>query len=150
MKKIILSLALATAILTSAFANPIEREPGFAVKKSFSREFSNIKEVKWEELNTNSGVYLATFSFNNEQLQAFFTEEGEFLGTTRQITAAQLPIMVIKELGRQYADAKVASVYEYSLTDGLAYYITVVTEKTSLIVKATGAGQLTVYKKQRQ
>jgi hypothetical protein len=150
MKKIILSLAFATAILTSAFAAPVEREPGFAVKNSFSKEFANIKDVKWEELNNRTGVYLATFSFNNEQLQAFFTEEGEFLGTTRQITSAQLPIMVIKEMGKQYPNAKVASVYEYSLTDGLAYYITVVTEKTSMIVKATGAGELTVYKKQKQ
>jgi hypothetical protein len=149
MKKIILSLAFATAILTSAFAAPTDKDPGSAVRKSFSKEFSNIKEVKWEELNT-SGVFLATFAFNNEQLQAFFTEEGEFLGTTRQISVEQLPIMVLKEMAKQYTGARIASVYEYSLTDGLSYYITVVTEKNSLIIKATGSGQLTVYKKQKQ
>lgn len=149
MKKIILSLAFAAAVLTSAFAAPVETEPGYAVRDAFSREFANIKEVKWETLN-NTGVYLANFNFNNEPLQAFFTEEGEFLGTTRQIPAAQLPIMVIKEMGKRFPGAKTASVYEYSLNDGLSYYITIITEKTSMIVKATGGGQLTVYKKQKQ
>jgi hypothetical protein len=149
MKKIILSLAFAAAIITSAFAAPIEKEPGYAVRDAFSKEFADIKEVKWEELG-NTGVYLANFTFNNESLQAFFTAEGEFVGTTRQISTAQLPIMVIKQLGKQYPNATIGSISEYSLSDGLSYYITVVTDKTSMIVKATGGGYLTVYKKQKQ
>jgi hypothetical protein len=149
MKKIILSLTLAAAILTSGFAYAAEGNPGTAVKDAFSREFAQIKDVKWDMVN-KEGIYQATFIFNNESLQAFFTEEGDFLGTTRLITKSQLPILVTRELDKKYADAMIRTVFEHSMTDGLAYYITLVTKKGAIIVKATGNGELTVHQRSRQ
>ena len=93
------------------------------------------------------GVYQAKFIFNNETLQAFFTEEGEFLGTTRQILASQLPILVAAGLNKEYADARVVTIFEYSKKDGTDYYITLVTKKGAMIVKANGSGELTVHQR---
>ena len=146
MKKIILSFAISAALLSSVATYAADKKPNVTVKQAFIKEFAQVKEVEWTTVG-NEGIYEAKFTFNNENLQAFFTEEGEFLGTTRQITKSQLPIIVVTELEKQYAGARVATIFEYSKKDGLSYYITLITDKGSKVIKATGNGELTVYKK---
>ena len=148
MKKIILSMALAIAILGSAFATPANYEPSVIVKEAFAKEFCGVKEVQWDKMCGES-VYEAKFTFNNETLQAYFSVEGEFLGTMRLISAARLPVLAANELAKEYPNAHIVSIYEHSMPDALAYYITVTTEKGGLVLKATGSGDLTVYKRYR-
>jgi hypothetical protein len=154
MKKIILSLAIAAATFSSvntfaADKNPALVIPNASIKQAFTKEFAQIKDVAWTTLSKD-GVYEAKFTFNNEELQAFFTEDGEFLGTTRQIQKSQLPILVVTELEKQYTDARVATIFEYSKKDGIAYYITLATNKGAMVIKANGNGELSVYKKNLQ
>lgn len=151
MKKIIVSLTLAAAILTTGTLHAAGNNPNAAVKEAFAKEFAQIKDVKWDVVTKDgNGIYQANFTFNNESLQAFFTEEGEFLGTTRQITKSQLPILVTRELDKKYGDAEIRSVYEHSMTDGIAYYITLVTDKGTIVVKAAGNGELTVRQRNKR
>lgn len=154
MKKIILSLTISAALLSSiatfaADKKPGVTEPGTIVRQAFTKEFAQIKDVQWTTLS-KEGVYEAKFIFNNEDLQAFFSEEGDFLGTTRQIQKSQLPIVVVTELEKQYAGVRVATIFEYSKKDGLAYYITLASDKGAMVVKANGNGELSVYKKNVQ
>ncbi|HTL06812.1 MAG TPA: hypothetical protein VL307_01100 [Chitinophagaceae bacterium] len=147
MKKIILSLTLSAALLSSAFTYAGDRnDPSLKVKQAFSNEFAQVKNVEWVTLRSE-GVYQAKFEFNNESLQAFFTEDGEFLGTTRQITKSQLPILVASGLEKQYADAHVVTIFEYSKKDGIDYYITLTNAKGTVIAKANAGGEFSVYKK---
>jgi len=146
MKKIFLSLTLSAALLSSAFTYAANNEPNFKVKQAFSSEFTQVKNVEWIVMD-KEGVYQAKFIFNNETLQAFFTEDGEFLGTTRQVLKSQLPISVASGLEKQYGSARLISIFEYSKKDGLDYYITLTTDKGAMIVKATGNGEFSVYKK---
>ncbi len=150
MKKIILSLTIAAVLTASSLATyAADKYPNVIVKQAFTREFAQIKDVEWTSVS-KEGVYQAKFIFNNENLQAFFTEDGEFLGTTRQITKSQLPILVVTELEKQYADARVVTIFEYSKKDGTAYYITITGNKGAMILKAAGNGELTVYKRKVQ
>lgn len=147
MKKIFFSLTLTAAILSSAFTYAgTNNEPGIKVKQAFTNEFTQVKDVEWTNMS-KEGVYQAKFSFNNETLQAFFTEEGEFLGTTRQISKSQLPILVASGLEKQYADAHVITIFEYSKKDGIEYYITLTTVKGAIIARASASGEFSVYKK---
>jgi len=146
MKKILLSMTLAVAILGAAFATPADREPSVIVKTAFAKEFINITEVKWVAAET-TGVYEARFTFNNESLQAYFTEEGEFLGTMRLISASRLPVLAANALARKYGNYHVVSVFEYSKPERVAYYITVSDAKGGMMLEATGNGELTVYKR---
>jgi len=142
-----LSLAMAVAVITTGFAkNTSVNDPGAVVKQAFTKEFSHITVVTWD-LISKEGIYEAAFTFNNEALKAYFSEDGEFLGTIREVTKSQLPILVVKEMDQRYPDAKVAAVYEHSMKDGLNYYITILTNKGVLILKATGNGELTVHKR---
>ena len=149
MKKMILSLSIAAALLSFTTVHAADKNPDAKVKQAFNKEFSQVKEVEWSSISKD-GVFQAKFSFNNETVQAFFTEDGEYLGTTRQVTKSQLPIMVTNALDKQYSDARIVTIFEYSKTDGLAYYVTLVTSKGSMIVKATGSGDVSIYKKNIQ
>jgi len=146
MKKIIFLLTISTALLISSFTYAADSEPSFKAKQAFTSEFTQVKDVEWTTLN-KEGIYQVKFTFNNEILQAFFTEDGEFLGTTRQILKSQLPILVLTELEKKYADARVITIFEHSKSDGLDYYITLTTNKGAIIVKAKGNGDLSLYKK---
>ncbi|MFT3931986.1 MAG: hypothetical protein QM726_00100 [Chitinophagaceae bacterium] len=146
MKKIVLTLTMATALLASSFTYAAEKEPGIKTKEAFNNQFTQAKNVEWVSMN-NEGLYQAKFTFNNEVLQAFFNEEGDFLGTTRQLTKAQLPVLVINELDKQYADAHLVSIFEFSKKDGLEYYITITNSKGAKVLKANGSGEISVYKK---
>jgi len=150
MKKILLSMTLAVAILGSAFATPVDKEPSVIVKAAFAKEFSTAKDVKWEATAATGGVYEARFSFNNENLQAYFSDDGEFLGTTRQISIARLPVLAANAFARKYADYHLVSVFEYSKPESVEYFITVSNAKGGLLLHATGNGELTVYKRIKQ
>ncbi len=146
MKKIIISLTLSAALLSSTFMFAADIEPNGKVIRAFSDVFKKAKDVEWTTFSKD-GVYQARFNFNNESLQAFFTEDGDYIGTTRQVTAAQLPIIVAAGLEKQYSDARIVSIFEYSRKDGLDYFITLSNSKGAMIVKATGSGDLSVYRK---
>jgi hypothetical protein len=148
MKRVFLSLAFATLILSSAIA--ADNQPSYAAKQAFEKEFAGIKEVKWQEMSKRNGIYVASFVFNSETLQAIFTEEGEFLGTTRAINKEQLPILVLKELNNNYTNNTIINIYEHSAPEGLNFYITVSDEKGEQLLKATGNGQITTHKRSKR
>jgi hypothetical protein len=149
MKKFLLSLTLTAAIIGSAFATPEKNEPSIIVKTAFTKEFALVKDVKWESI-ADKGVYQARFTFNDESVAAYFTEDGEFLGTMRLISKSRLPVLAVNELARKYGDMYLVSVYEHSTPSELAYYITLTNAKGGLVLKATGDGEMTVYKRIKQ
>lgn len=146
MKKLIIAASFALAISASAFAKAPANEPGSQVKQAFHTEFSKVSEVSWTPLGTE-GIYKAEFTFNNEKLQAFFTAEGEFIGTSREISKSQLPLAVSRQLDKQYNAFRVVTIFEYSKKDGLNYFVTLTGDRGTQIIKADVNGDLSVYQK---
>ena len=151
MKKIVVTVAFAAAILggNSSFAAD-KKDPGYVVKEAFKREFAQVKNVTWDALSAEDGIYKASFVLNNESVQAYFSAGGEYIGTARTISVNQLPIMVIKELAKKYDTDTVQDVLEYSSGNEVSYYITTATNKGKLMLKATGNGTITVHKRMKQ
>ncbi|TAH02575.1 MAG: hypothetical protein EAZ16_09350 [Sphingobacteriales bacterium] len=147
MKKILVTMAFAAIVLagnTSYAAD--KKDPGYIVKEAFKREFTQVKNVTWEVLSAEEGIYKASFVLNNESVQAYFSTTGDYIGTARTISLNQLPIMVIKELTKKYNTDMVEDVVEYSSGNDVYYYITTAANKGKLILKATGSGTITVHK----
>ena len=72
---------------TTAFATePIKVSP--VVKAAFENDFSKASQVSWEKSND---FYFASFTLNNVNVDAAYTEAGELVGTSRRITAQQMP-----------------------------------------------------------
>jgi hypothetical protein len=146
MKKIIIAASFALAISASAFAKEPSKEPGSQVKQAFRMEFNHVSDVDWSPVGTE-GIYKAEFKFNNEKLQAFFTAEGEFIGTSREIVKTQLPLAIARQLDKQYSQYRIVTIFEYSKKDGVNYFVTLTGERGTQIIKADVNGDLSVYQK---
>jgi len=77
MKKIIVTLAVALSTMCS-FAGEVKVSS--KVLDAFKREFASAIDVNW---TASRDFYKATFVFNNQQVCAFYSTEGEMMGLTR-------------------------------------------------------------------
>jgi hypothetical protein len=148
MKKFIIALFV-TAIGSTAFAAPGNPQ-NEKVMQTFSAAFADAKNVSWVELKEED-IFHASFEMDGEKLDVFIDAEGEVLATTRYITAKQLPMAVTKQLAVKYAAYTASpSIIEYSANGETSYYVTLSSEKYTVILKADSAGSLSVYKKEKK
>jgi len=143
MKKLIVIAATAFVSLAS-FANvdPITGK----VLESFRTEFADAKNVQWKSLD-DAGLFQATFSYRNTELSAFYDAEGALVATARYIDKSSLPIMVAKSIQEKYPEHVMKNVIEHIANGVTTYHVTLLGVKSSMIVSATPAGQLSIFKK---
>ena len=123
MKKLI-SLVL---ILTVGLINTQAKEilpVNESIKRSFSKEFTTANDVAWTYVEERN-VFKATFLFDGNELNAYFTKEGDFVGTSRYISKQQMPVVVRQQLGKQYGNYVVRTIIEHASKDQTAYFITI-------------------------
>jgi len=122
MKKILMSLLLVLVVgSTTAFAGD-EKDISKQVKKNFEKEFVGASSVKWDNL----GDYqVATFTFQNNRVEAFFNSEtGELEGTARYVMFDQLPLLVMRTFNKHFASTDFINALEISNTAGVSYVLT--------------------------
>jgi len=145
MKKLLLMLALSAS--SFAFANATTIEPvNQKALQSFKADFTSANDVKWATIEKEE-LYQVSFKYNNEEIIAIYNPEGELLSTARYIVREALPIMVTTELNKQYNNYIVRTVIERTTNGETSYFVTLESEKSSLIVNAKPSGSISVYKK---
>lgn len=143
MKKILLIAATAFVSMASfASVDPVKGR----VLEAFRSEFSEAQNVKWTSID-DAGLFQATFKYRDTELSAFYDEAGSLVATARYISKDNLPIMVSKEIREQYPSHVVKTVIEHIANGSTTYHVTLHGEKSSLVVSATPAGNLSVFKK---
>jgi len=121
MKKIFMSFFLVLVISSvSAIAND-ETEVSNNTKESFKKQFVGVESVEWKN---NEGYEIATFVFNGYHQEAFFTTSGEFAGVARFLEPSQLPMEVMRSIGKRFADAGLTKVIEVYNQEGTFYWLT--------------------------
>ncbi|RYY31713.1 MAG: hypothetical protein EOO04_00100 [Chitinophagaceae bacterium] len=144
MKKFLsLSLALTLAV-TSIFAN---NEIGQRVMDSFKKEFAQAQDVKWEN---SRDLSKATFKMNEQVMVAYFTEAGELVAVTRNLTVNQLPINLQSSMKKGTPDAWLTDLFEVSTGDETSYFVTLHNATHVTVMKSVGTQGWTVYKKEKK
>ena len=144
MKKFLsLSLALTLAV-TSIFAN---NEIGQRVMDSFKKEFAQAQDVKWEN---SKDLAKATFKLNEQVMVAYFTESGELVAVTRNLTVGQLPINLQSSMKKGTPDSWLTDLFEVSTGDETSYFVTLHTASQVTVLKSVGTQGWTVYKKEKK
>lgn len=132
--------ALTLLVATSAFAAKGPEKINAAVKKSFTQQFSTASNVNWEK---SDDFYFAYFTMNNKEVSAAYNEQGELVGTSKIIAAAELPMAITVTIAEKYSGytaAKTATEIHY---DGqTSYYINVTNEKQTLKLKCLANGDI--------
>lgn len=121
MKRVILSLSFLFAIgATVAFAG---ENPGTdpQVIKSFQREFNGAEDVKWSK---DGGFSKASFILANHRTVAWFANDGELVGSIRDLFYNQLPLVIIKSLDKRFPQAVMIDIREVVTPEGTRYKFT--------------------------
>lgn len=122
MKKFILSLtALFTVGTMAAFANtPVSVDPKAAA--NFKKEFSSAELVQWSQEGSYNKV---SFVLGGNRAIAYFGQDGELIGSLRDLVYNQLPLKVMQALDKRFANAAIFDIRELNNADGIQYKVTV-------------------------
>lgn len=145
MKQIIITLtAVLLLVSATAFAGNGEEKISRTIRENFQKEFKGATNVKWKE---SGDVVKASFTLNEFHVEAYFTSEGDLIGSARTVLYNQLPLAVIKKIAERYDNATVYEIIEFVVHDETFYCMTVDTETKKVQVKISNYGDLTVMKK---
>jgi len=140
-----MSLMLAIGLPVALAIDAKEVDP--RVLATFKLEFSSAQDVQW---NVDADHTTARFSLYDQGFTAYFTNEGELIGTARNILYMQLPLSVIKQIEIRFAKALISGVTEFTLNGETSYFLHATEKGKKLLVQAFSSGQLAIVKKIKQ
>lgn len=124
MKKIFFSSILAIALLSFLNASADERKKvGYRVMQSFQKQYGLVENVQWSF--TNSNLAKAFFSKDDQEVSAYFENDGNYVGSTINTSLADLPAKLRSSLKKKTEGCKVLEVIELQSPDENAYYMSV-------------------------
>src|SRR5258708_980105 len=94
MKKFFVLLLTIISVYAQAATPVTGDEVSPRIQASLEKEFKGAQYITWKTLKDD--VFQARFLYNNEQLNAFFDQNGNLLATGRLVTQPALPLMVTK------------------------------------------------------
>ena len=121
MKRIFVSLSFILLVGSTAVFAGDKTDVNAKIKESFKKEFAGVESVNWDEVGN---YQRAAFLFHDRPVVAFFDEDGELLGSARNVVYDQLPLAIIKSFDKRFAGAKFLEMYEISNGEGTSYGIT--------------------------
>lgn len=136
MKKVVLLLAV-IVIAASVWAMP-ESSVSERVLTTFKTQFKNAKDAFW--LKSNEGVYLVSFSLNNETLKAYYNEDGQMEALQRSVTPAQMNVMASGTLQQLSPGINVTAIAEVNQIHDFYYLVKGETEKHIVTYKIYADG----------
>lgn len=139
-------MTLVLAVFTlPVFAREAEVNP--KVLTAFNNDFKSASEVKW---TIEADYSVATFTYNEKHVFAYYDNNGELLGLTRFVALSDLPLMLQANLKNQYSKYWISELFEVANNDGTAYYATIENADTKIVLKATDGKTWTSYKKYKK
>jgi hypothetical protein len=144
-RSIIVFAAILTVITTTAFVGA--KPGGNPAEATFQKEFSGATNVEWTQAKD---VISVSFVLSDSRILAYFTTDGELIGTARNVLFNQLPLAVIKEINNRYGNAPISDIIEYTSGMDTFYGMYVDTPTKHLKIKVTAEGDVTVQQKTRK
>lgn len=139
-------MTLAIAFSTvCAFAGEEKVAP--EVLDAFNNEFSTAKEVEW---TIGSDYYMATFTYNEAHVFAYYNADGRLLGLTRYISPDVLSMNLQASLKKNYSDFWISDLFEVAKNGGTAYYITLENADKKIVLESAGGKDWELFKKVRK
>jgi hypothetical protein len=81
---------------------------------------------------------------------AYYSEQGNLIAVTRNITSSQLPLSLMTDLRNNYRGHWISDLFEIAVNGETTYYITLENGDYSLVLKSTGSAGWEVFKKERK
>jgi hypothetical protein len=131
MKKLLLSTLIAVSVITSAFAGPFKGVSYF-VSNSFKARYPGVSDVQW---TTTPSYTKATFVLNNIRTEAFYKQDGDFIGASHAVSIDDLPIAAKRSFAKKYGSYTVKQAIKFDGAEEIAYFISAESERGSVVLK---------------
>ncbi len=143
MKKIFLSTVILCSIITSSFANE-KNEVSFRILNSFKNTFSDVQDLNWKITNN---YVKASFVLDNKKTEAYYSYDGNLMGTSKPIAFDKLPKAAIKKITKKFPfpPYTLKECIEVTNAEGeISYYVSLLNEKQiAIILQINNYGQIT-------
>jgi hypothetical protein len=139
MKRIFVSLSLMLTVGLTTLSGEDNTGVNDKIKDAFKKEFAAAELLKWQAVE---GFQMATFILFEHRVIAFFNQDGELLGSFRNILSGELPMVVISSLDRHFAGADIIEIRESCNRDGTTYLITIEVQNKRYNVKTNTDGDI--------
>jgi hypothetical protein len=143
MKKIIMVLTMALTLSTS-FAFTGEESISKKAVNAFKTEFAGATNAAWTAANN---CYKVTFNLGDQQLFAYYSTSGEFMAVTRHISSFNLPLNLQSSLKKSWSNYWITDLFEIANQEGTAYYVTLETADSKIVLKSTDGGNWSIQQK---
>jgi hypothetical protein len=147
MKKMILSLATVLMMGFGAFATGNDGTVSQQTRDAFKKDFSTASNISWEQ---KYNFIKATFSLNGQILTAYYNTDGDLKAVVRNILSDQLPLSLLADLRKEYADYWITDLFEISADGQTTYYATVENSNKKIVLKSDDVSSWDVYSKERK
>ncbi len=141
MKKLLIAALFAVTCITSAFA--AGTEVNASALSAFKSQFKKASDVNW---TSGEGFSKATFVLNNEKMEAFYSPDGDMIGTSKAITLDELSVKAKRDFSKKFGSYTVKEAIRFEGAEEGAYYISAANEKETVIVKVDDANYVSVVK----
>lgn len=149
MKKLLISLLMLISVFSYAGTPGSGEKVSARIQAALEKEFKGAQYIVWQSLKDHQ-LFHAKFIYNNEQVNAFFEEDGNLLAMGRYITPSSLPLAITKSISSKYSEYQLTDAIEYSKSGETSYVISLENEKTRLVVEAYTNGNTYVFKKEKK
>ena len=140
MKTIILAAALAlTSVSVNADNHSASKKVSVSVTNSFIKEFGSVEEVIWSTAANN--MLRASFIQDDEKVNAFFNENGEFMASTIELAPEKLPSKLKAAINKKVKDAVITEAVQLQ-GDDQAYFVKVYVNGVEKVYKGSSLGAL--------
>jgi hypothetical protein len=147
MKKMILSLAAVLIMGFGAFATGNNGTVSQQARDAFKKDFSTASNISWEQ---KDNFIKATFSLNGQILCAYYNTNGDLQAVVRNIISDQLPLNLLADLRKEYADYWITDLFEISADGQTTYYATVENSDKKIVLKSEDTSSWEVYSKEKK
>src|SRR5258706_13850014 len=142
MKKIFLSIALVlTAGVAVVFAQNNKTTDPY-LQASFKENFSTATDISWKQTKNYTE---ATFTIDGQVLTAYYNETKHPFAISRNITPSQLPLLLLGDIKRHYADYWLSGLFELMIDGHSEYYITLEKADKKIIMKSDDSSRWAEY-----
>lgn len=147
MKNLFVTLAVVAATsLAPVFA--AGSHPGDPRSEAiFAKQFSGAENVKWTELDDN--FRKVSFTLGGIRAEAFYSNEGELLGTVRNLFFSQLPLAVIQAVNTKFQEPVIIEVKEITNAEGTSYRVILEQKDKKYNLKLNSLGEITDQQKEK-
>lgn len=135
MKAKFFTLVLALlAITASSFANGKTLDISRKVLTSFTSKFSTASEISWSR---TENYVKASFKLEGQFLFAYYMNNGELIGVSRNVTSKQLPLKLQASLKEDFQGTWITDLFEFSTSEQTMYVATVENGGEKIVIKST-------------